>query len=74
MRKPLLAVVVLAFNVLASGADERLAKEFPLTLTVVESTVDDFNVDLATKIRGEQLGSAPPILVRVTGSINEESH
>src|SRR5882762_7942658 len=74
MKWPLLAVVVLALRALVLAADERLAKEFPLTLTVAESKVDDFNIDLATKIGAEQLGSAPPILVRVTGTINDKSH
>src|ERR1700680_1243568 len=73
MRKPLLAVVILAYHSLAFGADERLAEGVPLTLTVAESKVDDFTGDLATRIKGEQLGLAAPIFVRVTGTINDES-
>ena len=51
-----------------------IAREFPLTVKVTKSEVNDSTGNLLTRLKGEQMGMAPPIWVDVTATINGEFH
>jgi hypothetical protein len=73
----LLAGVIPLGNSLGNQAEkpnDRLASEFPLTLTVMKSQVTDSTGGLLSRMEGERMGLAPPIWVDFTATINGESH
>ena len=57
------------------SADAAVRAEFPLIVDVSKSQYDNpFENDMATLAKGEEMGSAPPILVVLTATINGEAH
>jgi len=61
-------------SLLSFASDQKAWKDFPLTLEVSESKVEDLSGNVAQKIKSEQLGLAPDIFVRLTATINGKSH
>jgi hypothetical protein len=59
----------------AADPNEALRTEFPLLVEVSKSQYDNpFGDDSATLAKAEENGLAPPLLVVLTSTINEESH
>jgi hypothetical protein len=59
----------------AVNTENTLQAEFPLVVEVTKSQHDNpFENDVAMLAKGEDMGLAPPILVILTSTINEESH
>jgi hypothetical protein len=57
------------------SSDAALQAEFPLVVEVSKSQYDNpFENNMATLAKAEAMGSAPPVLVVLTATINGESH